>query len=103
MVERLVISSVLLHHMHPEAIAWPHALGGSGEGACGKLPFLVVFVAQGRVSGVPRALLLVHVGEGLASIMDDLVGAFQQVVNLIVHLELPVVLIHVADLALFIG
>ena len=86
-----------------EPIACPHALGGSGQWACGELPLLVVFVAKGRVSGVPGSLLLVHVGEGLASVVHDLVGAFQQVVDLKVHLELPIVLVHVADLALFVG
>jgi hypothetical protein len=60
-------------------------------------------MAQCRVRGVPRSFLLVHVGEGLASVVDDLVGAFKEVVDLIVDFELPVVLIHVADLALFIG
>ena len=67
------------------------------------MPLLVVFVAKGRVSGVPGSLLLVHVGEGLASVVHDLVGAFQQVVDLIVHFELAVILVHVADLVLLIG
>lgn len=60
-------------------------------------------MAKGRLSGIPGSLLLVHVGEGLASVVHDLVGAFQQVVDLKVHLELPIVLVHVADLALLVG
>jgi hypothetical protein len=60
-------------------------------------------MAHGRIRGVPRSLLFVHVGEGLASVVDDLVGTLQQVVDLIVDLELPVVLIHVADLTLLVG
>jgi hypothetical protein len=35
--------------------------------------------------------------------VDNLVGTLQQVVDLIVHLELAIVLVHVADLALFVG
>ena len=89
--------------MHFEPIACPHALGGSGQWTCGELPLLVIFMAKGRVSGVPRSLLLVHIGKGLASVVDNLVGAFQQVVDLIVNFELPVVLVHVADLSLLIG
>jgi hypothetical protein len=60
-------------------------------------------MASGRISGVPRSLLLVHIGKGLASVVDNLVGTLQQVVDLIVHFELAVVLVHVADLALLIG
>jgi uncharacterized protein YhhL (DUF1145 family) len=60
-------------------------------------------MASGRMSGVPRSLLLVHIGKGLASVVDNLVGPFQQVVDLIVNFELAVVLVHVADLALLIG
>ena len=60
-------------------------------------------MAKGRVSGVSGSLFLVHLGEGLASVGHDLVGAFQQVVDLKVHLELPIVLVHVADLSLFVG
>jgi hypothetical protein len=60
-------------------------------------------MASGRVSGVPRSLLLVHIGKGLASVVHNLVGTLQQVVDLIVHFELAVVLVHVADLALLIG
>jgi len=67
------------------------------------LPLLVVFMASGRISGVPRSLLLVHIGKGLASVVDNLVGTLQQIVDLIVHFELAVVLVHVADLALLIG
>ena len=67
------------------------------------MPLLVVFMASGRISGVPRSLLLVHIGKGLASVVDNLVGTLQQVVDLIVHFELAVVLVHVADLALLIG
>ena len=67
------------------------------------MPLLVVFMASGRISGVPRSLLLVHVGKGLASVVDNLVGTLQQVVDLIVHFELAVVLVHVADLALLVG
>jgi hypothetical protein len=60
-------------------------------------------MAKGSVSGVPRSLLLVHIGKGLASVVHNLVGTLQQVVDLIVHFELAVVLVHVADLALLIG
>jgi len=60
-------------------------------------------MASGRISGVPRSLLLVHIGKGLASVVDNLVGTLQQVVDLIVHFELAVVLVHVADLALLVG
>jgi hypothetical protein len=60
-------------------------------------------MASGRISGVPRSLLLVHIGKGLASVVDNLVGTLQQIVDLIVHFELAVVLVHVADLALLIG
>jgi len=60
-------------------------------------------MASGRISGVPRSLLLVHIGKGLASVVDNLVGTLQQVVDLIVNFELAVVLVHVADLALLIG
>ena len=60
-------------------------------------------MTKGCVSRVPGSLLLVHIGECLASVVDNLVRTFQQVVDLIVHLELPVVLVHVADLALFVG
>lgn len=67
------------------------------------MPLLVVFMASGRISGVPRSLLLVHIGKGLASVVHNLVGTLQQVVDLIVHFELAVVLVHVADLALLIG
>ena len=67
------------------------------------MPLLVVFMASGRISGVPRSLLLVHIGKGLASVVDNLVGPFQQVVDLIVNFELAVVLVHVADLALLVG
>jgi len=67
------------------------------------LPLLVVFMAESRISGLPRSLLLVHIGKGLASVVDNLVGPFQQVVDLIVNFELPVVLVHVADLSLLIG
>jgi hypothetical protein len=35
--------------------------------------------------------------------VHNLVGTLQQVVDLIVHFELAVVLVHVADLALLIG
>ena len=51
------------------------------------------------VSGISSSLFLIHVGEGLASVVHDLVGALQQVVDLIVHLQLAVILVHVADLA----
>ena len=60
-------------------------------------------MASGRISGVPRSLLLVQIGKGLASVVHNLVGTLQQVVDLIVHFELAVVLVHVADLALLIG
>ena len=60
-------------------------------------------MASGRISGVPRSLLLVHIGKGLASVVDNLIGTLEQVVDLIVHFELAVVLVHVADLALLIG
>ena len=60
-------------------------------------------MASGRISGVPRSFLLVHIGKGLASVVDNLVGTLQQIVDLIVHFELAVVLVHVADLALLIG
>ena len=60
-------------------------------------------MAKGRISGVPGSLLLVHVGEGLSSVVDDLVGPLQQVIDLKVHLELPIVLVHVTDLALLVG
>ena len=60
-------------------------------------------MASGRVSGVPRSLLLIHIGKSLASVVDNLVGTLQQVVDLIVHFELAVVLVHVADLALLVG
>jgi len=60
-------------------------------------------MASARISGVPRSLLLVHIGKGLASVVDNLVGTLQQVVDLIVHFELAVVLVHVADLALLVG
>ena len=60
-------------------------------------------MASGRICGVPRSLLLVHIGKGLASVVHNLVGTLQQVVDLIVHFELAVVLVHVADLALLIG
>ena len=60
-------------------------------------------MASGRISGVPWSLLLVHIGKGLASVVDNLVGTLQQIVDLIVHFELAVVLVHVADLALLIG
>jgi hypothetical protein len=60
-------------------------------------------MASGRISGVPRSLLLVHIGKGLASVVDNLVGTLQQVVDLIVNFELAVVLVHVADLALLVG
>ena len=60
-------------------------------------------MASGRIIGVPRSLLLVHIGKGLASVVDNLVGTLQQVVDLIVHFELAVVLVHVADLVLLIG
>jgi len=60
-------------------------------------------MASGRISGVPRSLLLVHIGKGLASVVHNLVGTLQQVVDLIVHFELAVVLVHVADLPLLIG
>jgi len=73
MVLGQVTRPVLLHHMHPETVSWPHALGGSCQCSCGKLSLLFVFVAQGGISGVPRSLLLVHVGEGLASVVDYLV------------------------------
>jgi hypothetical protein len=35
--------------------------------------------------------------------VDDLVGPLQQVIDLKVHLELPIVLVHVTDLALLVG
>ena len=89
--------------MHFEPIACPHALGGSGQWTCGELSLLVIFMVKGRVSGVSRSLLFVHIGKGLASVVDNLVGPFQQVVDLIVNFELPVVLVHVADLSLLIG
>jgi hypothetical protein len=73
MVLGQVTRPVFLHHMHPEAVSWPHALGGSGQCSGGKLSLLFVFVAQGGISGVPRSLLLIHVGEGLASVVDYLV------------------------------
>ena len=60
-------------------------------------------MANGCISGVPRSLLLVHVGQGLAPVVHNLVGALQQVVDLIVHLELAIVLVHVADLAQLVG
>ena len=60
-------------------------------------------MASGRIRGVPRSLLLVHIGKGLASVVDNLVGTLQQVVDLIVHFELAVILVHVADLALLVG
>lgn len=60
-------------------------------------------MTKGHVSGVPRSLLLVHIGEGLASVVDNLVGTLQQVVDLIVNFKLPVVLVHVTDLALLVG
>ena len=60
-------------------------------------------MASGRISGVPRSLLLVHIGEGLASVVDNLVGTLQQVVDLIVDFELAVVLVHVADLSQLVG
>jgi hypothetical protein len=41
------------------------------------LPLLVVFMAESRISGLPRSLLLVHIGKGLASVVDNLVGPFQ--------------------------
>ena len=46
---------------------------------------------------------LVHIGEGLASVVDNLVGTLQQVVDLIVNFELPVVFVTVTDLALLVG
>ena len=60
-------------------------------------------MASGRISGVPRSLLLVHIGKGLASVVDNLVGTLQQIVDLIVHFELAVVLVHVADFAQLVG
>ena len=60
-------------------------------------------MASGRISGVPRSLLLVHIGKGLASVVDNLVGTLQQVVDLIVDFELAVVLVHVADLSQLVG
>ena len=60
-------------------------------------------MANGCDSGVPRSLLLVHVGQGLAPVVHNLVGPLQQVVDLIVNFELTVILVHVADLALLVG
>jgi hypothetical protein len=60
-------------------------------------------MTKGHVSGVPSSLFLVHIGEGLASVVDNLVGTLQQVVDLIVNFELPVVFVTVTDLALLVG
>jgi hypothetical protein len=60
-------------------------------------------MTKGHVSGVPRSLFLVHIGEGLASVVDNLVGTLQQVVDLIVNFELPVIFVTVTDLALLVG
>ena len=67
------------------------------------MPLLVIFMANGRISGLPRSLLLVHIREGLASIVDYLVGTLKEIVDLIVDFELPVVFVHVADLAQLVG
>ena len=60
-------------------------------------------MTKDTVSGVPGSILLVLVGEGLASVVDNLVGTLQQVVDLIVNFELPVVFVTVTDLALLVG
>ncbi len=60
-------------------------------------------MASGCISGVPRSLLLVHIGKGFASVVDNLVGTLQQVIDLIVDFELAVILVHVADFAQLVG
>lgn len=60
-------------------------------------------MTNGHVSRIPGSLLFVHIRESLASVVDNLIGTLQQVVDFEIHLELAIVLVHVANLALFVS
>ena len=59
-------------------------------------------MAQAHVRRISGPLLLVHVGEGLASVVHDLVGVHDDVVEGGVDLDLCLGTIAVADLPLLI-
>lgn len=52
---------------------------------------------------VTRTFLLIHIGESLSSIVDNLIRSFEQLIDLMVYLQLAIVLVHVANLAILVG
>lgn len=98
-----VVGAVLGHHVHLKGVAGSHSSSGLALVSEVQLSLLFIFVALHRIIGVTGPLLFVHVGQSLAAVVHDLVGPFEEVVDLKVHLQLSVVLVHVADLALFVS
>jgi hypothetical protein len=83
---RLVLKAVLLHDSRPVAIAWPHSLGLlTGQGTRGQGPLQLILMAGLHIIRGPGALLVVHVGEGLATVVHDLVRLFDELIDLLVH------------------
>lgn len=81
-----VVGAVLGHHLHLKAVTGPHSSSWLTHVSEVQLSLLFIFVALHSISGVTGPLLFVHVGEGLAAVVHDLVGPFEEVVDLVVHL-----------------
>ncbi len=79
----IVIRSVLLEHIVLEAISRSHAFR---ERDITKLPLDFILVAYHLVRRIPGSLVLIHVRKRLATVVHNLVGVFQEVVDLKVYL-----------------
>jgi hypothetical protein len=73
-----IVRGVLGHDMVPVAVTSPISSCGSlGETMNMQRPFQLVLMALDSFCWVTRAFLLVHIGERLSAIVDNLVGSLE--------------------------